>query len=254
MTALDQVYEPDANDRPWRESEARAQAEQLRWTIASPLEQAVRSDSFHFGCGCTPPLSSYDEFARRLPVPFHKDKTATESAGPPPALPTTAWLRGFHREALVEFANTVGFGLIEDREHVVGFKSHGFGHDPWIGGDWWSVRIELIRLRKDEEPAVYVSDCLPNMDALRNAPLRPLNEFEQRGLAATRGRQRHRERGHGSGDSPARRHSGRPAVSGVPRGRARCAAGGILVRTHARSSRANGAIGGGSSVTLSRTE
>ncbi|HVU89715.1 MAG TPA: hypothetical protein VHD36_20465 [Pirellulales bacterium] len=45
-------------------------------------------------------------------------------------------------------------------------------------------RVELVSLLKFSEPRVYVSDYLPAMDELRDAPTRPLDAFEQQGLAA----------------------------------------------------------------------
>ena len=40
---------------------------------------------------------------------------------------------------------------------------------------------------KYDEPVVYLSDYLPKMDELRDAPTRPLDSFEQQALAALRG-------------------------------------------------------------------
>src|SRR5262249_61836230 len=54
----------------------------------------------------------------------------------------------------------------------------------------WAVeRLELVGLLKYEEPVVYLSDYLPRMDELRDAPTRPLDAFEQEALAALRGGQ-----------------------------------------------------------------
>lgn len=46
--------------------------------------------------------------------------------------------------------------------------------------------MELVSLLQHTEPAVYVSDRLPQMDALKGVPTRELDEFETVGLAELR--------------------------------------------------------------------
>jgi hypothetical protein len=92
-------------------------------------------------------------------------------------------LFALHQAGLFDFVNPSGFGFIKDREHVAGFQSHQFYRElyrPVLGHEVQS--IELIGLLLHEKPAVYVSDELPRMDRLRQAPTRPLNEFEASAL------------------------------------------------------------------------
>ena len=44
------------------------------------------------------------------------------------------------------------------------------------------VRLELVSLLKHETPVAYVSKHLPQMDELRDAPTRPLDDFERHAL------------------------------------------------------------------------
>ena len=84
--------------------------------------------------------------------------------------------------ALVDFANPRGFGYVRDRDHVAGFESHGFTELPANT----IARLELVSLLMHDEPAVYVSDHLPEMTRLRGVPTRPLDEFEATGVANLR--------------------------------------------------------------------
>ena len=63
-----------------------------------------------------------------------------------------------------------------------GFQSHGFTNLPAPTID----RVELVSLLMHDEPAVYVSDHLPEMARLQGVPTRPLDEFEVSGLANLR--------------------------------------------------------------------
>ena len=49
---------------------------------------------------------------------------------------------------------------------------------------WRIQSLELISLLKHAEPVAYVSNHLPRMDELRDAPTRPLRPFEKQALAA----------------------------------------------------------------------
>jgi len=113
-------------------------------------------------------------------------KPATEPGQPEPApgSPRPDLLLGLHDEGLVDFLNPKGFGYIQDREHVAGFRAHGFSKMPESKeSQRWSIqRLELVSLLKHEQPVAYISDYLPRMDKLRNAPTRPLDEFETKAL------------------------------------------------------------------------
>jgi hypothetical protein len=97
-------------------------------------------------------------------------------------------LRLFHHESVYDFANPVGFGFARDRGHVAGFVSHRFTRYPPKPGKepdakhWRVESLDLVSLLKHAEPVAYVSKRLPRMDELRDAPTRPLDEFEVEGL------------------------------------------------------------------------
>jgi hypothetical protein len=91
-----------------------------------------------------------------------------------------------HEENLLDFVYPKGFGFIKDRRHVAGFAAHQFGQVP-APADSWTVRnIDLVSLLLHHEPVAYITDHLPRMDELRNAPIRPLDELETAGLASLR--------------------------------------------------------------------
>ncbi|HEY1784461.1 MAG TPA: hypothetical protein VGG30_02895, partial [Pirellulales bacterium] len=102
----------------------------------------------------------------------------------PPTAPAAAWAETFHTQAVVNFAYYAGWGFVQDREHVAGFDSHRFEYLP-VGPNeqWQMLRVELVSLLKHDEPGVYISEFLPAMDELRDAPVRPLDAFEERSLA-----------------------------------------------------------------------
>jgi hypothetical protein len=117
--------------------------------------------------------------------------------------PSLAGLQKFHQEGQLEFTDPWSFGHVIDRSRVAGFVSHGFRELPELAhpdkhrvrtgadGDatslmysarWRIARLELVSLLKFDEPAVYISDHLPQMKELENAPTRPLTAFERLGL------------------------------------------------------------------------
>lgn len=109
-----------------------------------------------------------------------------------------------HFETQAAFLDTARSGYAESRERVAGFLGHGFSRLPfeepdWYGprvpaenssgGEWRLDRLELIGLVLQDEPAAYVSDKLPNMEELRDAPTRPLEDFESEALEKLRGQE-----------------------------------------------------------------
>ncbi|HWB13650.1 MAG TPA: hypothetical protein VG826_30775 [Pirellulales bacterium] len=99
-------------------------------------------------------------------------------------------LNALHNDARHDFLSPDGFGYFRDRDHVAGFVPHGFLNDQpalHTGGrdtQWLTVRVNLVSLLKHERPMAYVSKHLPNMTELRDAPVRELDEFEQRALSS----------------------------------------------------------------------
>jgi hypothetical protein len=82
-------------------------------------------------------------------------------------------------ESVLDFANPRGFGYFKDRRHVAGFESHRFSRVPEPEPRWAVRRLELVSLLLHDEPVVYISDHLPEMDKMHNTPTRPLDRFER---------------------------------------------------------------------------
>lgn len=98
-------------------------------------------------------------------------------------------LFAFHESGAADFVNPDRIGYVQDRDHVAGFQSHRFTTIPEVGSPYsqpqspWKVtRLELVSLLTHETPVAYVSKHLPQMDELREAPTRPLEDFERRSL------------------------------------------------------------------------
>jgi hypothetical protein len=105
--------------------------------------------------------------------------------------PANDELQAMHELSIVDFVNEDGFGYIVDRGRVAGFQEHQFRSMPELSANgrdphWRVERLELVSLLKFAEPAVYLSDHLPRMDELRDAPTRPLHAFEKASLLALR--------------------------------------------------------------------
>jgi hypothetical protein len=103
-----------------------------------------------------------------------------ETPPPPEKDSKLLWL---HSESTLDFVNPEGFGYVKDRRHVVGFQPHYFSKVP-ESAPWQLQTLELVGLVVHERPMAYVSDQLPRMDKLKKAPTRPLDVFEEMGLAA----------------------------------------------------------------------
>jgi hypothetical protein len=67
---------------------------------------------------------------------------------------------------------------------VVGFQPHGFSEPPPPPRMLTLRKLDLIGLVMHDEPIAYVSNNLPSMEELADAPTRPLDEFETDGLKA----------------------------------------------------------------------
>ena len=99
--------------------------------------------------------------------------------------PDARALKKLLNSSILDFSNPEGFGYVRDRDHVAGFQEHRFRTRPEAvrsrggAGGWEITRLELVSLLKHEEPGVYLSEHLPRMDELRDAPVRPLNAFER---------------------------------------------------------------------------
>jgi len=91
-----------------------------------------------------------------------------------------------HIDNMLTFLDPQSFGLVRDRDHVAGFRAHQFRKQPDAPTHWQVERLELVGLLKYDQPVVYISENLPRMDELRDAPTRALDAFEQEALAALR--------------------------------------------------------------------
>jgi hypothetical protein len=141
----------------------------------------------------------------RAPSPFYLDleravKGMPTPSDPQPASPylsrdgipgpvkaaTGSELLDGHDGNTVAFLDPARFGYPRDREHVAGFRPHGFGDGPQAPPRWLVARLDLVSLLKFDEPAVYLSPNFPRMGELRQAPTRPLDGFEKEALAGLR--------------------------------------------------------------------
>jgi hypothetical protein len=92
-----------------------------------------------------------------------------------------AALRTMHLNSIIDFVNPEAFGLIISRQKVAGFLPHQFYRIPQTK-EWNVQTVELLGLLVHQNPVIYVSDELPNMEKARTIPTRPLNIFESAGL------------------------------------------------------------------------
>ena len=99
-----------------------------------------------------------------------------------PTVGDEAPFRGLLEESVDDFVNSRGFGYIKDRRHVAGFVSHRFSRVPEPAARWTVRNLDLVSLLLHDEPEVYVSDQLPEMDKMHGTPTRPLDRFERFGL------------------------------------------------------------------------
>jgi hypothetical protein len=137
---------------------------------------------------------------RRLPVPQSPQQESDLSSDAAESLPAeigtpSMSLHRMHRNAVVDFIDpglfgTQRFGYLKSREYTIGFRPHQFESYPGLDSSRMTLcQLSLVSLLKHAEPRVYVSDHLPRMDDLRDAPTRTLDRFEREGLDRLRGGQ-----------------------------------------------------------------
>ncbi|QDT52877.1 hypothetical protein Pan44_08900 [Caulifigura coniformis] len=104
------------------------------------------------------------------------------------AKPTESDLNQLHLAGMKEFIDDNRMGFDRGPDFVIGFEPHAVASSPApirANDETWQVaRLELVSLLRHDEPRVYVSDDLPNLDELEQTPTRPLDEFERTHLAA----------------------------------------------------------------------
>jgi hypothetical protein len=116
-----------------------------------------------------------------------------DEENPARLLPPENELLAMHTSGMEDLFDRERMGYVRDREHVVGFQPHRFTNVPALAApknqpqsSWKIVRLELVSLLKHDSPVAYVSKYLPQMDELRDAPTRPLSEFERQALGRLR--------------------------------------------------------------------
>lgn len=145
------------------------------------------------------PIPPEPEPLYEMPQPSADSPAADETEPrPEPAPIALPPLASIHDAGSADFLDPDRIGYVQDREHVAGFQSHRFTKFPTDPAPWeqparkppaesWQVvRLDLVSLLKHEEPVAYVSENLPRMDELRDAPTRALDEFERRALEQLR--------------------------------------------------------------------
>lgn len=215
--------EPPVNDRLKElEEEVRpgSSRKPFRQLLLKKLHQGTVADFIQapgFGIGRTlDPTAEFIDLPKAdpipLPAPGHErpNPDASRVTVAPSQDLDSRDLWDMHREGVTDFVNPAGFGYVVDREHVLGFQSHHFRampEFPAVGPatfaviaarearrkagnketERWRVQsLELVSLLKHTEPVAYVSQHLPRMDELRDAPTRPLKGFEIKALAGLR--------------------------------------------------------------------
>jgi hypothetical protein len=158
---------------------------------AGAVQQFVNSPGFGVGRRLTPTPELFEAQEKlhgdspdAIPQPSHPYYSSEPASGPVQV--AGAEFAEVHDTNAVEFLDPFDFGYIRDRQHVAGFQSHHFRRPAQEPRLWKVQRLELVGLLKYDEPVVYLSENLPRMDELRDAPTRPLDAFEQEALNALR--------------------------------------------------------------------
>lgn len=128
---------------------------------------------------------------RTTPLDVARNPTADEltvAAATPRSLPDPGTLQVAHRNNVIGFAPPNSFGGVNERLEAFGFQSHAYRRSVESSEEsstqsmesrgWKLARLELVSLLKHTPAAVYVSEHLPAMDELCDAPTRPTTDFE----------------------------------------------------------------------------
>ena len=172
------------------------------------VHEFITADGFGvLRMGPLPAKRKYIEIPVPQPIPLPEPSAEPEPTGQfaeenpaaPPLHPAVA--EEFHVAEMADFVNKEGFGYVpytwkngesvKRLDRVVGFQPHAFRRlpEPLPVGEavrWVIDDLELVSLLKQDTPRVYLSENMPRMDELRNAPTRPLDEFEADALGRLR--------------------------------------------------------------------
>jgi hypothetical protein len=102
---------------------------------------------------------------------------------------SSAWhlqpLDDYHKSITSNFVFVAGLGYAIDRDHAAGFQPHALGGLDFPfppNGPEGIAKVELVSLLRFDQPRLYLSDFLPRMEQLRDAPTRPLDPWEAAAL------------------------------------------------------------------------
>lgn len=100
-----------------------------------------------------------------------------------------------HNTTQKTFLDKGRLGYVKDIDNVTGFIGHGFNQLPYDDrrsregdrtGSWVLNRLDLIGIVTHGHPVAYLTEKLPNMEELGDAPTRELTEFETNALGELR--------------------------------------------------------------------
>lgn len=100
-----------------------------------------------------------------------------------------------HKSTQKTFLDRERLGHVKDVNNVAGFIGHGFNRLPYDDrvsyegarmGRWTLRRLDLIGFVTHHNPVAYVTEHLPNMEELDDAPTRELTKFEADALVQLR--------------------------------------------------------------------
>jgi hypothetical protein len=163
---------------------------QLRMLHEDTVELFINSPGFGVTRMIRPSETGLSVSLRRVPVPVQPGSRFTALWSPgdvqPLAAGAEATLLQLLDDSILDFVNPRGFGYFKDRRHVAGFETHRFSQVPGASSRLKVQSLELVSLLLHDEPEIYVLSELPRMDRLHGVPTRPLDRFENFGLAALR--------------------------------------------------------------------
>lgn len=93
-----------------------------------------------------------------------------------------------NRDMLVAYFSPNDIGYVQEPGVVAGFQPHALRRQPTDRTRseehvlWRVDRLELVGLLRNEEPLAYDVAKVPSMEQLRQAPTRPLTDFESQAL------------------------------------------------------------------------
>ncbi|MBI1915897.1 MAG: hypothetical protein HYS12_14350 [Planctomycetes bacterium] len=166
-----------------------SRAEELRILHEERVRLFVNSSGFGAARMLRPSESGLT-LKLREPVPQPSPLAYAPVSGGETAPEPKVWvgegLYSLHQFAILDFADPDGFGFFKDRRHVAGFQPHQFSQAPEPAERWEVRRLELVGLLLHEKPVAYVTEHLPRMDELGEAPTRSLDPFEASALERLR--------------------------------------------------------------------